>query len=81
MKLSNEQIEMLVGMVVSTEEDHSDCDSCFERLAEFAEIELLNRDIPDAMQAIRVHLEQCPCCQMEFDALMQALKSMGGSCS
>ena len=34
MKISNEQIEMLVGMVVSAEQDESDCESCFEKLAE-----------------------------------------------
>ena len=76
MSLSPEQISTLLSMIASSESDEMDCDGCFEHLAEFAEIELTDRGIPEAMRAIRTHLEQCPCCHDEFNALMEALNSL-----
>ena len=49
MPLSNDQIASLLGMVNASESDELDCDGCFARVAEFAEAELANREIPDAL--------------------------------
>jgi len=76
MSLSNEQISDLVRLAASAEPDGLDCDGCFSHLAEFAEAELARREIPEALKAVEVHLRQCQCCRTEFEALMEALRSL-----
>ncbi len=76
MPLSKEQLKSLINMIETTEPDTLDCDGCFEHLAEFAERELANREIPDALKAVSIHLKQCSCCQDEYKALLEGLKSL-----
>lgn len=76
MSLSDQQIEKLLKLVVSSQPDDLDCDGCFERIAEFAEQELAAKKIPEAMQVVQRHLNQCPCCQDELNALMEGLRAL-----
>ena len=76
MSLSKEQIERLLGMISSVEADELDCDGCFGQIAEFAELHLSDREIPEAMQVVETHLQQCVCCQDEFNALLKGLRAI-----
>lgn len=76
MPLSNEQVSTLISMVGSAAPDSVDCDGCFRRLAEFAEAEITNREIPDALNAIETHLAQCACCKDEYSALLEGLREI-----
>ena len=76
MALSKEQIQNLVGMVATVEADELDCDGCFGQIAEFAEYHLATQELPEAMWAVQVHLEQCLCCKDEFNALLKALRAL-----
>ena len=75
MTLSNEQLNILMKIVEGTTPDSIDCDGCFGRIAEFAELELAHQTIPQAMETVRNHLQNCPCCQDELNALLDALAS------
>lgn len=76
MALSEQQISKLLKLVAESRSDPLDCDGCFEHLAEFAEASLTCREIPEALRTIETHLEQCPCCRTEFQALREALQSL-----
>lgn len=76
MALSHDKLKQLVRLVASSQGDPLDCDSCYERIAEFAEAHLANRNLCEAMQCVKLHLENCPCCQDEFQALLAALQEM-----
>ena len=76
MPLSNDQIASLLGMVNASESDELDCDGCFARVAEFAEAELANREIPDALKAVQTHIRQCTCCKDEYNALLDGLREI-----
>ena len=76
MTISKEQIESLMKYVEMTSEDPLDCDGCFGRIGEFAEIHLSGKTIPEAMRCIQAHLHNCPCCKDEFNCLMEALCEM-----
>ena len=76
MPLSNDQIASLLGMVNASESDELDCDGCFARVAEFAEAELANREIPDALKAVQTHVQQCTCCKDEYNALLDGLREI-----
>lgn len=71
--------EMLEGMlrgIMTTRPDEIDCDECFERLDEFTELVLAGKDIPEAMELVEDHLNRCPDCREEFEALLEALQAV-----
>ncbi len=76
MSLTKEQIQTLVGLIATTESDDIACEECFGQIGEFAELALDNRDLPEGMQIIQRHLEQCPCCKAEYEALLEALQEI-----
>lgn len=76
MPLSTEQIQTLVGLIVTTEPDQTSCDECFGQIGEFAEKSLKGTELPEGMQVIQRHLVQCPCCKDEYEALLGALKEI-----
>jgi len=74
--LSKEQIQTLVSLIVTTEPDQISCDGCFGQIGEYAEIALEGRELPEGMKVIQRHLEQCPCCKGEYEALLDALSEL-----
>ena len=72
--LSLEQIQTLVGLIVTTEPDQINCDQCYGRIGEFAEVALEGRELSDGMKIVQNHLEQCPCCKGEYEGLLDALR-------
>ncbi|MFL5824673.1 MAG: hypothetical protein ACJ764_14665 [Solirubrobacteraceae bacterium] len=47
------------------------CDECFERLDEFVELEAAGADADAAIPGLRAHLQGCPACREEHDALYE----------
>ena len=78
MKLSKRHLHSLIKLVVNVESDNGDCGSCFDRLAEFAESKLDGKAVPEALREIEIHIEQCPCCRVELDALLDGLRELDG---
>ena len=76
MSLSKEQIQTLVGLIVTTESDQITCDECFGQIGEYAEMALAGRELSAGMKIIQQHLEQCPCCKGEYEALVDALREL-----
>lgn len=76
MSLSDEQISGLIKLAATVEADALDCDGCFAHLAEFAELQLARREVPEALKTVEAHLQQCQCCRAEFEALMEALRNL-----
>jgi hypothetical protein len=46
------------------------CEECFDRLDEFVELELTGFDADASIPGLRAHLEGCPACREEHDALV-----------
>lgn len=46
------------------------CEECFDRLDEFVELELAGLDADAAVPGLRAHLQGCPACREEHDALV-----------
>lgn len=76
MALTTQQINDLVAMVITVEADEVDCEECFGRVAEFAQLQLTGQSLNAGMQAIEKHLQQCPCCRDEYQALLEGLKEI-----
>jgi hypothetical protein len=46
------------------------CDTCFEELDRFVELELAGEDADAALPGLRGHLEGCPACREEHESLL-----------
>ena len=79
MALNKNQIKSLLDTVASSQPDELDCDGCFELIAEFAETRLAGQPLSEAMQAVETHLQNCACCQDEFETLLSALREIDTS--
>ena len=45
------------------------CDTCFEELDRFVELELAGEDADAALPGLRAHLAGCPACREEHESL------------
>lgn len=76
MQLSYQQITDLIELTVTTKDDSLGCDGCLELMDQFAQAELDGTSIPEALECVRTHLEQCKCCKDEYEALITALREV-----
>ncbi len=76
MLLSYQQIANLIELTVTTKHDSLGCDGCLELVDQMAQAELDGVAIPQSLECVRVHLEQCKCCKDEYEALMIALREV-----
>jgi predicted anti-sigma-YlaC factor YlaD len=65
----NDRLERLLG---PTGPDIG-CDECFERLDEYVELELQQRDADAAVPGMHEHLAGCPACREEHESLRALL--------
>ena len=78
MALSKEEIAELLRLIGLTRDEEIDCERCLALVAEFAERELASLSVPAGLEAVAHHLAICAECCEEYEALLQALKSMDG---
>ena len=76
MKLSADVLKKMVNSIVMTRPDEIACDECFEQLDIFAEQMLVGKPAAEAMPLVEDHLDRCKDCHEEFEALLEAVKSL-----
>ncbi len=70
---------VLKGMargIMTTRPDEIGCGECFEQLGQFVDLALAGRDASGALPLIQDHLDRCPDCLEELDALLAALDAV-----
>ena len=72
MSLSAPALSRLVEAAVRSEHG---CDECHSRADAFAEAVLAGRSADEALSLVEDHLEQCPGCRDEFEALLAAMRA------
>ena len=75
MKLSSETIQKMLNSIRSTRDHELDCDHCYEELDLFIEMKLNGKNAAEAMPLVQEHLDRCPACKEEYEALLEALKT------
>ena len=63
----------LLNMLSKTEAHEIACDDVFKVLAEFAEMNQRGEDVATMMPLVTKHLDLCPDCREEYQALLAAL--------
>jgi len=71
----NEQVQTLLRLLLATEPTEIDCDGFLKRIAGVVDAMGDDLDPPPELAAVSKHLEVCPECREEFDALLRALDS------
>jgi hypothetical protein len=76
MNLEPETLKRLVRGVLTTRPDEVGCDECFEQLDRFVEMTLAGKSAAEAMPLVHDHLMRCRDCREEFEALLEALRTL-----
>jgi len=63
-------------MVKMTKSEEIGCDDCFDEMNEFAEMELAGKSPERAMPLVEEHINRCRDCKEEYEALVEAMKSL-----
>jgi hypothetical protein len=59
----------MLGRILGPAEPEIGCDTCFEELDRYVELELAGDDADRALPGFRAHLEGCSACREEHDSL------------
>jgi hypothetical protein len=59
----------LIGRLLGPAEPEVACETCFEELDRFVDLELAGRDADAAVPGLRAHLAGCPACHEEYESL------------
>jgi len=73
--LQEKKLVMLLDMLVKTEAYEISCNDVGDALAEFAELHQRGQDVKHLMPLVHQHLEMCPNCREEYEALMAAIEA------
>jgi hypothetical protein len=78
-KINSDSLKEIVRRMMRTRPDEIGCETCFDSLDRFVEMELEGKDAAQAMPLVKRHLEICGGCGDEYQALLTALKSFEDS--
>ena len=73
-ELSNETVLKFLRVLESVREDDVSCDEIYTKIDEYVEKEVDKKDAAQLMPLVREHLDQCPECCEEYEALLDVLE-------
>lgn len=76
MRLEPQTLRTVVKAIASTQDNELNCDECFDHVDCFAEHVLAGKNAAEAMPLVQEHLDRCPPCREEFEALLDALREL-----
>lgn len=74
-RIQSTTLRELLQRILKTKKDEIGCESCYESLDRFVELELDGKDPEQALPLVKRHLELCTGCGDEYKALLAALES------
>jgi hypothetical protein len=76
MKLNPARLSMILGAIAGARQEEIGCDTCWQQICQFAELELAGKDPAEALPLVHEHLRRCSECRDEYEALLAALKNL-----
>ena len=73
MEPTREQLAALAAQLASTAPEEIDCAAVLHCVAAYLEATRSGRELPPELAAVGQHLEVCPSCLDEFEALLRAV--------
>jgi len=74
-KLEDEIVLKFLSVLEKAREDELSCSEMYARLDEFVETEIQTKDADKITPLIREHLDMCPDCCEEYEALLAVLEN------
>ena len=74
MEPTRDHLAELARLVEATAPEEIDCTQLLDHVAAYLEASSAGADLPPELDAVRQHLEVCPGCRDEFDALVRAFE-------
>jgi predicted anti-sigma-YlaC factor YlaD len=75
---SDEQQREVLERLLGPRESEVGCDECFELIDEYVELELAGVDPAARLPGVRAHLDGCPACREEHEALLELARGTSG---
>ncbi len=75
MRIPIDELKTMVRGVARTQETEYSCDDVYRLLDEFTEAVTQGKDVTKLMPLVRQHLEMCPDCREEFEALLRVVRA------
>lgn len=79
--LDANQVKLLLRVLTQTQDEEMTCDDCLPYLATLVEHDLAGKPRPEALKLVEDHLEICPECVEELEAIRAAIASLGEAAS
>ncbi len=79
MKPSREQLRDILRTVAATEPREINCEELLARVGAYLESATPGGELPRELELVAQHLEVCPECRDEYEALVVAHKSLPGT--
>ena len=73
-ELSDEAVLGFLRVLETAEEEEISCDELYVKLDEYVEREVDKKDAARLMPVIREHLDKCPGCCDEYEALLDVIE-------
>jgi UDP-N-acetylmuramyl tripeptide synthase len=73
-ELPTEAVLGFLHVLESVQEEGCSCDEVFTKIDEYVEREVDKKDAEDLMPLVREHLDLCPDCCEEYEALLDVLE-------
>lgn len=75
-RIRSETLKELLKRALGTRPEEGECEICYDKLDQFAEMELEGKDPSEALPLLKKHLESCQSCNEEYKALLTALQEL-----
>ena len=73
-QLSNEAVLGFLRVLETVDTEEISCDKLYEKLDEYVELEVDKKDAAHVMPLMREHLDVCPECCEEYEALLHVVE-------
>jgi anti-sigma factor RsiW len=67
--MDRRDLQQTLGRLLGPPEAEVDCDTCFDQLDRYVELEVEGADADAAIPGLRAHLAGCPACAEEHESL------------
>jgi anti-sigma factor RsiW len=67
--MDRRDLQQTLGRLLGPAEAEVDCDTCFDQLDRYVELEVEGADADAAIPGLRAHLAGCPACAEEHESL------------
>ena len=67
--MKNDRLEKWLKNIYDTQDEEISCSECFDRVAQYVDVEISGADAAAKMPEVLQHLEQCSACREEYEAL------------